>query len=196
MKNIPNYIALCGHPGSGKSLVQAILNKDYGTTGVDDGLPLREFAVRNLGLTWDQVMTQEGKKETVIVCDKPWIVREILGELGNRFEAMFGKWIMPEMALNRVKPYAYPGSSFSFGSVRRDQGLYYKRHGGIVIGIDRPDVTPSPFEFDKFDPSVVDYWITNDAPLRGLSFTEGYEDLRAKVRTVLDAHAAKQKLAS
>lgn len=194
MHNIPPYIAICGYPGSGKTLVQSILNKDYGTVGVDDALPLREFAVTNLGLTWDQVLTQDGKKEYVEILGRTWQVREILGELGNRFEAMFGKNIMPAMAINRIKDHAYPGASFSFGSVRRDQGAYYSNVGGIVLGIDNPSVGPSPYEFDQFDRSVVDYWIYNDAPLRGLSFNEGYEDLRRKVRTVLEAHAAKSAL--
>jgi hypothetical protein len=184
MKTLPpRYIALCGNPRAGKSLVQTILRELYNTQPVDDGMPMREFAVNNLGLTWNQVLTQEGKTEYVEVLGRRWQVREILGELGNRFENMFGKHIMPFMAIKRVEDHQ---GTFSFGSVRRDQGLYYKQHGGIVIGIENPMAGPSPYEFDQFDRSTVDYWITNDALVNGMSPELAREDLKMKVQSLIE----------
>lgn len=43
---LPRYIALCGHPRSGKSEVQKILKDHYNVTPVDDGAILRETAMK------------------------------------------------------------------------------------------------------------------------------------------------------
>jgi len=190
---VPRYIALCGNPKSGKTEVQNILKESYGTHPIDDGFPLREFAVNNLGLTWDQVLTQKGKLEYVEILGRRWQVREVLGELGNRFESMFGKHVMPFMAVQQT--YRVPGApkSFSFGSVRRDQGLYYKERGGLVIGIRNPQAGPSIYEFDQFDHSVVDLWIDNDALARGWSVERAREDLRMKVWAALAGHTLKAR---
>src|SRR4051812_40419106 len=99
---LPQLIALCGHPKSGKSLVQKILLERFDVQPVDDGRALRKFAVDNLGPTWDQVLTQEGKASHIELLGRRWQVREILGELGNRFEAMFGKDVMPFMACQNL----------------------------------------------------------------------------------------------
>jgi hypothetical protein len=87
--SLPRFIALCGHPKSGKSLVQEFLTTNFNVQAVDDGGPLRKISIDYLGLTWDQVHTQEGKAEYIEVLGERWQVREILGELGNRLEAMF-----------------------------------------------------------------------------------------------------------
>lgn len=180
---LPRYIAICGYPKSGKSEVQNILYEQYGVIAVDDGMPLRKFAVDNLGLTWEQVTTQSGKAEYVEILGKRWQVREILGELGNRFESMFGKHVMPFMAVNTIRNQ---GGSFSFGSVRRDQGLFYKERGGIVIGVRNPLAQPSQYEFDAFDEKAVDFWIENDALSKVMSVDDARADLRTKIAEVID----------
>ena len=40
-------IALCGIPGSGKSEVQRILHQRYNVQPIDDGWPMRDFAIRS-----------------------------------------------------------------------------------------------------------------------------------------------------
>lgn len=192
---LPRFIALCGNPKSGKSLVQEILHKTYGVKPVDDGWPLREFAINNLGLDYEQVTTQEGKKEWITILGRTWQVREILGELGNRLEAMFGAHIMPFMAVASCGKRT--GQHFSFGSVRRDQGLFYKSlDSALVIGIENPLAGPSPYEFDQFDRSTVDVWINNDALARGMSPELAREDLEMKVWAALEGWALKQKAAA
>lgn len=182
---LPRYIALCGHPKAGKSLVQEFLDEDYGYLPVDDGFAMRDFAMRHLGLTHDQVYTQAGKAEFVELGGKTWQVREILGQLGNRYEEMFGPDAMPMMAHQSIERRIREGEEsadrFSFGSVRRQQGGYYKRLGGLIIGIHNPQALPSPYEFDKFDESLVDVWIENDALARGLSLDAARDDLQHKV---------------
>ena len=181
--HIPRFVALCGNPKSGKSLVQEILLNNYGVQPIDDGGPLREFAVNNLGLTWDQVRTQEGKLEMVEILGKSWQVRKILGELGNVLEAMFGKHIMGYMAVARCSGTI---GSFSFGSVRRDQGKYYKAAGdAVVIGIRNPLALPTGNEFDTFDESTVDVWIENDALAKGMTPFEGRKDLEKKIHQIV-----------
>jgi hypothetical protein len=173
----PRLIALCGHPKAGKSLVQEILYKDFGHQPVDDGAILRRFGMNECGLTTNQVHTQLGKLETVEIAGKVWVVRELLGVYGNKIEEMFGKWGIPWFATRDLDP----AKNYSFGSVRRDQGAFYKQLGGLVVGINNPTAGPSQYEFDRFDESLVDVWIQNDAQSRGLDFAAGYADLRSKV---------------
>lgn len=189
---LPRYIALCGIPKSGKSLVQEILLENYGVTPIDDGAILREFAMQNLGAKHHDVYTQEGKASPAFWPNgDPMIYapngehmtwRRVLGLLGNHLEDMFGKHVMPMTACARIGDTPGP---FSFGSVRRDQGTYYQANGGIVIGIDNPLAVPTGNEFDEFDPSVVDVWIKNDALARGLEPFEARKDLEAKVHQLV-----------
>ena len=174
----PRLVALCGHPKSGKSEVQLTLNKVFGYQPVDDGFALRKFAVESLGLSWDDVQSQAGKARSTQILGLEWINREILGEFGNRLEVMFGEHIMPFMATRHLNP----NQLYSFGSVRKTQGAFYKDLGGVVIGVRRPGVGPSGYAFDLFDESLVDHWIDNDGTL---------DDLRMKAAGLLGKISAK-----
>lgn len=185
MHQVPRLIALCGNPKCGKSTVQEMLGEMFGHHPVDDGYPMRKFAMDNLGLTRDQVHTQEGKASFVEIAGKTWQVRDILGTLGNKLEEMFGAHCMPMLAVNGINPD--PTMSFSFGSVRRDQGRYYQDRGGVVIGIRNPVAPPSNYEFDRFDETIVDAWIENDGQARGLEREESLLDLRRKVFLAVEA---------
>lgn len=146
-------IALCGNLTPGKTEVQNILARRFKFEPIDDGWPLRDFAVRHLGASIDDVTTQAGKATLVTLPGRRTMLwREFLGEFGNAIEALLGSHAIPEMAIRRTEP----GKDYSFGSVRRDQGLPYKRAGGIVIGIEAPWAKPSPHEFDRFDMSLVE----------------------------------------
>lgn len=187
---LPRFVAICGNPKSGKSLVQEILRDSYDIEPVDDGFPLRKFGVDHLGLSWDQVQTQEGKKEFVEIAGKTWQVRDILGTLGKQLESMLGPDIMPYCAIQGVKNK--PGS-FSFGSVRRSQAAFYREHGStLVLGINNPLAGPSPYDFDEFDTALVDMWIHNDAQERRLDDIAGRKDLEVKIASALSAWSAGQ----
>ncbi len=199
---LPRYIAFCGVPKSGKSLAQDILRDSYGVEPIDDGAILREFAMQNLGASHDQVHTQEGKVSPAfwpngdpMLDDRTgehmtW--RRVLGLLGNQYEAMFGKFVMPMTACARIANLPGP---FSFGSVRRDQGMYYKNNGGIIIEIVNPQAIPTGNEFDEYDASICDYRIYNDALARGLSNFAGAMDLKHKIQAVVHAITS-QKIAA
>ena len=160
---LPHIIALCGDPSSGKSEVQKIIT-NLGAIAIDDGRPMRKFAVDWLGLSWDDVSTQKGKLKMVDIAGVPWQVRDILGTMGNKLEEMFGPYGISYMAArNLIKT-----ESYVFGSARRDQGSFYKEMSGVVLGIRRPGVEPSKFEFDRFDETNVDVWIDNDGDLKEL----------------------------
>lgn len=174
---LPRFIAICGNPKSGKTEVQNILQEVYGVTPVDDGRVIRRFAIDYLGLTEDDVYTQAGKAGFVDILGKNWQVRDILGSYGNQLEAMFGKHVMPMLG-TRTLP---EGGNYSFGSVRRDQGLFYQKAGGIVIWVKDATVGPSPYEFDSFDTSIVDFVLNNDSRSLGLSREVGLARLRDQV---------------
>jgi len=162
---LPHIISISGFPGSGKSEVQRILKDVYGVQPIDDGDPLRKFAIQRFGMSHDDVYTQEGKKRSTDILGKSWVNRKALGELGNVLEATFGAHIMPFMATRNLDP----ALSYSFGSVRRDQGKFYKNMGGVAFGVERPGTPPSPHEFDQFDRSVIDCWVINDGTLEDLA---------------------------
>ncbi len=190
--HLPRYIAFCGIPKSGKSLAQEIMQRNYNVQPVDDGAILREFAMQNLGASSDDVNTQEGKAKLAWWPNGDPIIdartgehmtwRRVLGLLGNQYEAMFGKYVMPMTACARVA--ARPGP-FSFGSVRRDQGSYYQKHGGIIIEIQNPLALPTGNEFDEYDSSICNYRINNDALARGLSHKAALKNLEDQIHDVV-----------
>lgn len=177
MTSIPEIIGLCGNPTSGKTEAARLIEEIYGHKPADDGLPLRLIAINYFGLTQDQVFTQEGKLEKVMLNGREWAVREILGEIGNAFEEKFGGDIIPIMSnSSRTK-----GVRVAFGSVRREQGLYWKKQGALILEIQNPLALPSPYEFDSYNPAHVDHVIVNDGLARGLSPAEARADLRDKL---------------
>jgi energy-coupling factor transporter ATP-binding protein EcfA2 len=179
--NLPKIIALCGHPTSGKTTAAEIINDIYGHEVADDGRPLRMIAIDYFGLTHEQVFTQEGKLEEVELNGRIWTVREILGEIGNAFEEKFGGDIIPIMSHN-----ARPKGSYStFGSVRREQGRYWKKHGALVLEIVNPLAGPSKYEFDTYNASYADHQIANDGLARGLSKEEARADLAEKIVAII-----------
>jgi len=168
---IPHLVAICGYPGAGKSEVQKLL-QEIGVQPVDDGGPLRAFAIHSLGLSRDDVYTQEGKKRSSMIADKRWEHRMALGEIGKKLEELFGPDIMPFMATRNLNPMA----CYSFGSVRRTQAWFYRKLGGLVIGVRRPGVGPSGNDFDEFDHYAVDYWIDNKGTI---------DDIRTQIEIML-----------
>lgn len=160
----PRLIGICGHPSAGKSEVQQILYAPHGYEPADDGWPLRDFAIRHFGMTLDDVSTQEGKARWTSVTGARMQNRDVLGRIGNALESAFGDQILPWLACQSLDPRR----RYSFGSVRRDQGKVYKSLGGAVIGVRRPGVGPSEFEFDRFNEDLVDVWVENDGDLTDL----------------------------
>lgn len=178
---LPRFIGLCGNPKAGKSLVQEILQERYGYTPVDDGHVLREFAVEKLGLSWDDVQTQAGKAGYTEILGKNWQNRDILGTLGAQLEDMFGEHIMPFIATRNLAN----NGRFSFGSVRKSQGQFYRDQGGLVVEVQNPLAKDSPYAFDRFDRSYVDAVIVNDALTR-MDPEMARFDLVAKIDTMIN----------
>jgi hypothetical protein len=185
--SLPRYIGICGNPKSGKSLVQQILMEHYNVTPVDDGFILRSIAMQHMGASHNDVHTQEGKAQLAYWPDKTPILddrtgehmtwRLVLGRVGEQLERLIGPYVMPMTACAALSG---PGP-FSFGSVRKVQGRYFKERGGLIIGVRNPMAQPTGNAFDVFDESLVDVWIENDALYRGLSHREALADLETKV---------------
>lgn len=168
-------IAICGHPRSGKTEVQRLLQKLYGVEPIDDGWPLRDYAMRHMGASHFDVCTEPGKRSLAYMSGEPVVDartgehltwRRVLGLIGMQFEELFGGNHLPRCALLRVK--SKPGAVYSFASVRRDQPLFYKQHGALVVEVSRPDVGPTGNDFDVWNGSVTDFVINNDGSLADL----------------------------
>lgn len=183
---LPSIIALCGHPTSGKSTAAELIFEIYGHKLADDGLPLRKIAMDYLGLTPDQVFTQEGKLETVMLNGREWTCREILGEVGNAFEEKFGADVIPLMSLNSTPAL----SRVVYGSVRREQGKFWRDRGALVLEIVNPLAGPSQYEFDRFNPEYCHAQIQNDGLARGLSPKEARADLAGKLVFAIERFSA------
>lgn len=170
-------IALCGAPGCGKSEVQRYLHQRYNIQPIDDGWPLRDFAIRHCGARLLDVVTQAGKAQVFkFPGGHEMVMREFLGELGCAIEDILGPDAIPAMAMAAVKRERGEFPGFSFSSVRRKQGCYLKSQGNVtVVEIVRPGVV-SVNEFDQYDTKCIDISIAN---------TGSVEDLEATVRKVL-----------
>lgn len=177
----PRLIALCGNPGSGKSTAAKIICDLYGHKLVDDGLPLRQIAMTYLGLTKEQVFTQAGKSSFVTLNSAVWQVRDILGRLGNAFEAAIGGDIIPIMSHNLLDP----AKSYVMGSVRREQGHYWAKQGALVLEIVSPIAGPSSFDFDRYSASAVHRTIHNSGPSLELTEKESLEAFADQIDAVL-----------
>lgn len=177
----PSIIALCGNPTAGKSTAAQIINELYGHELADDGLPLRKIAIDYLGLTPEQVFTQAGKLEMVEINGRMWQVREILGEIGNAFEEKFGGDVIPLMSHN-ARP---KGSRSVFGSVRREQGRYWREKGAMVIEVLNPDAGPSKFKFDAYNPEYCHHQVVFDGMSRGLTYEEAKVELAGKLIDII-----------
>lgn len=184
---LPKLIALCGNPLAGKSTAAEILRDRLMYRIADDGLPLRQMGMNYLGLTAKQVFSQEGKLEKVWLNNRDWTVREILGEIGNAFEEKFGGEIIPMMTHNTLDA----NESYVMGSVRREQGAYWKSQGALIIEIVNPGAGPSNYEFDSFNRAHVDVTILNDGLFRGLSPEHARVDLMDKLFCVLNVDVSK-----
>lgn len=179
---LPRMIALCGNPLSGKSTAAELLSMNYGYVVADDGLPLRKIAMDYLGLTEHQVFTQEGKLEKVVLNGREWTAREILGEIGNAFEEKFGGDIIPMMT-----HHARPEGEYSvFGSVRREQGHYWREAGALIIEIVNPLAGPSSYEFDYYNADYCHAQVQNDGLARGLSGAAARKDLFEKLSRAIE----------
>lgn len=175
---LPRFIGICGNPKAGKSLVQAILGSELGYTAIDDGFVLREFAVEKLGLTWDDVITQEGKLRSTEILGKEWNHRDLLGTFGKQLEDMFGEHIMPYLAMRNCDPVKH----YTFGSVRKTQGEFIRSKGGVMIEVLNPLAPPSGYAFDWYDPASIDITIENDGLQRfNGDAKNAYLDLEKKV---------------
>lgn len=154
----PRYIAICGKPTVGKSLAAELLAEIAGYQLVDDGGFLREIAISHFGASRDDVYTQEGKLRSVVINDAEMTWRDVLGRIGNAFEAQFGANVIPEIAYNGL-PAA---GRFVFPSCRREQGAYHRARGAIVLHLENFDLSTSPYDFDQFNKAHCNYTIVND----------------------------------
>ncbi|KAA5604412.1 hypothetical protein F1188_16255 [Roseospira marina] len=175
------FAVFAGHPLAGKTTAATLFAQlRTPSTLIDDAAPLREIAMRNFGLTWQQVSTAEGKAQSVEVAGATMTVRQILGRLGKSLENELGEFILPWMATHRLPDDV----AALIASARRRNGAYYRQRGGIVIQIDNPLAGPSGNDFDLWDRTEVDFVVLNDGLAGGLSEDQAKDDLRRKLATI------------
>lgn len=188
---MPPFIALCGWPKAGKSTIQRLLQERWGYLPQDDGRVLREAAKILYGFTDWHVSTQEGKASKVVVAGREVTVRYALGNLGDLLESQWGTQFIPEATLREcLAPYGGQVSAapkMSFGSVRKDQGITYRRHGGLVVAVRREGVGEPENAFDRFDPAQVDVWIDNPVALGAPETPENFARFEQAALQILSA---------
>lgn len=169
----PEFVVVCGDPGHGKDtfadwLVQLL---GPGTHKIDDGRPLREMAVLLYGVDYQDTLTQEGKRKLVKTLKGMQPLRQVLGELGEAMEALYGQNFNPDQAMRfieKLKANDPAACRFIFPSVRRDQPLYYRERGALILQVIRPDAPVSPYEFDRWNRDAAHITIINDGSLSQL----------------------------
>jgi len=193
MQSKPLLIAICGRPGSGKSALQEILHRNYGIVPRDDGDVIRKHCMRIGGLSEDDVFTQSGKKRFTEVNGMNWQNRKMLGEYGRMIEQMFGENIVADLAVREAHQDWERDKSiigYSFGSVRRNQGVLYRKLGGIVIQVEKPGVPESGNDFDLYNTSCINYSILNDGTLKDLEGIVESSPLSYVLKQTRDAEAS------
>lgn len=162
-------IALCGAPHAGKTAVQKYLREKYDVAEIDDGWPMRDFAMRHLGLSSADVYSADGKAKTVTFPGgQSGTVRWALGEIGVKLTELLGPDAIPEMAFNQAMRTGYSvGTNFSFGSVRQNQANFFKKKGAKIVEVVRPgfDVVNT---FDRYNTDAVDITLFNSGSLERL----------------------------
>lgn len=119
-------------------------------------------------MTHDDVYTQEGKKRFTDIQGKMWENRKILGEYGAFVEKVYGPDVIPEYAMRSALKHWREGDAhvidgYSFGSVRRQQGRVYQKHGGVIVEIIRPGIEQSGNIWDMYDQQLVNHTFANNA---------------------------------
>jgi predicted ATPase len=165
--DLPLMIGINGFPTHGKSTAQRFLSL-LGVEARDDARSLREGAMKEFGLTYEQVTTQEGKLQLVEAFGRTMTVRQVLGDYGQIFERRYGPnyWIAIEIERLRAERVKRP---VSFGSLRRSQASVIKENGGFVIEVLDPRKPISKHAFDEYDRDYVDVQIINDGSLLDLA---------------------------
>jgi len=183
-------VALCGRPTTGKSEVQRILHDKFGILPFDDGQILRRHCESLFNLSPIDTETQEGKAQHTVIQGVTWQNRKIIGEYGAALETLFGPQTVPEWAVrsaqrdlrSRFVSLDVLPAGYSFGSVRRDQGITYLNTGGIVLEVTRPGIEPSGNSFDEYNKAYVTHTYDNWT----LDVIDMEEDFTHFFQTVLD----------
>jgi hypothetical protein len=160
-------IGICGYPKHGKSTAQRFLAL-LGVEARDDAVDLREGAMKEFGLTYEQVTTQEGKAQLCEAFGQTMTVRQALGDYGQVYERKYGPNYWVELAVDRLRAERVQ-HPISFGSLRRSQASVIKDNGGFVLAINNPDGPKVIHDFDHYDYDYVDNMVMNDSSLMDLA---------------------------
>lgn len=165
--DLPLMIGICGYPKHGKSTAQRFLEL-LGVEPRDDAAELREGAMNEFGLTYEQVTTQEGKASMCFAFGQYMTVRQALGDYGQVYERKYGPNYWVQRAVEKVRAERVQ-KPVSFGSLRRSQPSVIKANGGFVLAINNPDGPKVVHDFDHYDYDYVDNMVFNDSSVLDLA---------------------------
>jgi hypothetical protein len=165
-------IGLCGKPQSGKSSVRFILERQFGFETINVKLPIIKACHELTGVPTQNFTTGDGKASYY----KGVPLRVIMGDVGAIMETLFGEYHTIERALEEHN--LRRDTKFVVDSLRMSQPLKFP---GKVIEVKSNRSFDSPYHFDKYDDSKVDFTITNNGTFAAL------EDQIAKIMDELSA---------
>jgi hypothetical protein len=155
-------IGLCGMPQSGKSEVRKILVEQHGFLALDTKQILREMASKLTGLEPHDFVSQSDKAKLYNGVPR----RNIMGELGNVAEGLWGDSFLLNRTLDDFKRYSYPDKRIVVDALRKDQPIGFP---GLVYEVISDRSIDTGNAFDRFNKSRTNGIILNLGNLEELS---------------------------
>lgn len=164
-------IGLVGNPGSGKSAVRFMLEKQFGFEVINVKIPIIRACYELTGVPFEQFTTQAGKEQLY----KGVPLRNLMGEVGAVMERMFGVYHTIDIGL---QGYDLINGNFVVDSLRMEQPLSFP--GKVVEIVSERSINTGNY-FDQYDRTRIDYTINNDGTIG---------ELEPKIARMLDCFCA------
>lgn len=179
---LPKLVAVIGYPHAGKDTVAKILRDTFGYRRIDDGWPIRQTCMTYFNWSLEDVTTDKGKDEIVMVRGVAETRRKVMQDVGRLMEETYGEDVLPKAAIGRIEKEKLTGN-FVFPSVRMKQGWIYRNAGGLVIEVTRNGCVWDGTVTENYDRSSAHASVHN--MYDGSNAEEAYTTLKAEISEIV-----------